>query len=175
MSKTISDQYAVSADADWHLIAAETELRSAAVNWIKAQTLHDVRYIRMDRRTSAVGEFLGMAESAIREEVDADWWNPEPSPHCRAQGCCEYATRSTTNGERSKQPIPQSLRWEVWERDDFTCQGCGARQRLTIDHIIPESAGGTLDPENLQTLCKSCNSAKGTKSPEEWQEFLNGA
>jgi hypothetical protein len=63
----------------------------------------------------------------------------------------------------SKQPIPQDIRWRVWERDNFTCQNCGARQRLSVDHIIPESKGGTLALDNLQTLCSRCNSSKGSR------------
>jgi HNH endonuclease len=66
-----------------------------------------------------------------------------------------------------KEPIPAERRWQVWERDDFTCRHCGARRHLSVDHIIPESKGGTLSLDNLQTLCRSCNSRKGTKMPEE--------
>jgi 5-methylcytosine-specific restriction endonuclease McrA len=32
-----------------------------------------------------------------------------------------------------------------------------------IDHIHPESAGGTLDLENLRLACRSCNRSKGCK------------
>ena len=57
--------------------------------------------------------------------------------------------------------IPATLRWEVWERDNFTCRGCGSRHFLTIDHVIPRCKGGPDTKENLQTLCGSCNSRKG--------------
>lgn len=60
----------------------------------------------------------------------------------------------------SKIPIPEKLRWEIWERDDFTCKKCGSRRFLTIDHVHPERHGGEAKASNLQTLCKSCNSAK---------------
>ena len=65
--------------------------------------------------------------------------------------------------QTAKASIPTDLRWEVWERDNFTCQHCGTRRHLSIDHIIPESKGGTTVLENLQTLCKKCNSIKGVK------------
>lgn len=67
------------------------------------------------------------------------------------------------NKANAKKPIPNTLRWAVWERDNFTCKHCGARQNLSVDHIIPESKGGELTMENTQTLCKSCNSRKGAR------------
>jgi 5-methylcytosine-specific restriction endonuclease McrA len=33
----------------------------------------------------------------------------------------------------------------------------------TQDHIIPVSRGGGLTFENIQALCKSCNSSKNAK------------
>lgn len=63
----------------------------------------------------------------------------------------------------TKAPIPSDLRWEIWQRDNFTCQECGARSNLSIDHIIPESRGGEMSFANLRTLCKRCNSRKGAR------------
>lgn len=60
-----------------------------------------------------------------------------------------------------KKKIPDALRWQVWERDNFTCRQCGTRRFLSVDHIKPERSGGTLELENLQTLCRRCNSIKG--------------
>ena len=68
------------------------------------------------------------------------------------------------DGLYSKKPIPPDIRWQVWERDNFTCQDCGSRKKLEVDHIYPESKGGVLELSNLQTLCKSCNSRKGTRT-----------
>lgn len=62
---------------------------------------------------------------------------------------------------RRKSHIPENLRWAVWERDNFTCQQCGIRRYLTIDHILPKSKGGPCVFDNLQTLCRNCNSLKG--------------
>src|SRR5688572_587451 len=70
--------------------------------------------------------------------------------------------RSKQNQGFQKAEIPDHLRWEVFERDNFTCKRCGSRRKLTADHIIAESKGGPTTLENLQTLCKSCNSKKGT-------------
>jgi len=62
-----------------------------------------------------------------------------------------------------KETIPLWLRWDIWQRDNFTCQICGSRKYLTIDHIVPESKGGETETSNLQTLCKRCNSRKGNR------------
>ena len=62
-----------------------------------------------------------------------------------------------------KAVISDRIRWDVWERDDFTCQSCGVRRDLSVDHILAESKGGALDPDNLQTLCRPCNSRKGAR------------
>ena len=77
----------------------------------------------------------------------------------------ELASQRSRHSPSAKVPIPDRVRWEVWERDNFTCRGCGGRRDLTVDHIVPESRGGTLALENLQTLCRSCNSRKGTRGP----------
>lgn len=62
-----------------------------------------------------------------------------------------------------KVPITHSLKWKVWKRDNFTCLDCGTQDNLSVDHIIPESFGGTLELKNLQTLCKVCNSRKSNR------------
>ena len=74
---------------------------------------------------------------------------PEPAP--------------TRPAARQKAKIPTALRWAVWERDNYTCQDCGTRRNLSIDHIVPESKGGPTTLENLRTLCVPCNSRKGAR------------
>lgn len=54
-------------------------------------------------------------------------------------------------------------RFEVFKRDEFTCQYCGRRSPevvLEVDHILPVAAGGTDDSMNLATSCWECNSGK---------------
>jgi len=54
----------------------------------------------------------------------------------------------------------------VFERDNYTCQGCFIRfpeDELTLDHIVPRTRGGRNTRENLQTMCNPCNQKKGKK------------
>jgi 5-methylcytosine-specific restriction endonuclease McrA len=52
----------------------------------------------------------------------------------------------------------------ILERYNHRCVCCGSKDRITIDHIVPLSVGGTDTIDNIQPLCKSCNSKKGTKT-----------
>lgn len=56
--------------------------------------------------------------------------------------------------------VPNSIRRMVFERDDFKCTRCGDSSSITIDHIFPQSIGGTHAITNLRTLCMKCNSAR---------------
>jgi hypothetical protein len=54
-------------------------------------------------------------------------------------------------------------RFEVFKRDDFTCQYCGRKSPdvvLEADHIVPLSGGGSDDVINLTTSCWECNRGK---------------
>lgn len=81
--------------------------------------------------------------------------------------CAENISNSfkhnTFGGGFSKKKISEKLRHSIYSRDGFKCLSCGSIGDLTCDHIIPESKGGEATFDNLQTLCRSCNSKKGVK------------
>jgi HNH endonuclease len=54
----------------------------------------------------------------------------------------------------------------IFERDGWRCVECGSTEKLTVDHIIPRVRGGKSAPDNLQTMCRWCNHAKGATVPE---------
>ena len=68
-------------------------------------------------------------------------------------------------------PINSSLRKLIFERDLYRCINCGTHKSLSVDHIIPVSKGGGNEIKNLQTLCTTCNSSKGSRSMTEWLEL----
>jgi 5-methylcytosine-specific restriction endonuclease McrA len=49
----------------------------------------------------------------------------------------------------------------VFARDSWTCQYCGSRSNLTVDHVIPRSKGGASNWENIVASCAPCNRRKG--------------
>lgn len=61
----------------------------------------------------------------------------------------------------------KTVRRLVMERDRRQCRSCGSTEDLTLDHIHPTIYGGEDWTGNLQVLCRSCNSSKGTKLEDE--------
>ena len=56
---------------------------------------------------------------------------------------------------------PAFTRFNVFLRDRFECQYCGADEDLTFDHVIPRSRGGRTTWDNVVTACAPCNLLKG--------------
>ena len=55
----------------------------------------------------------------------------------------------------------------VFARDGWTCQYCGVRTNLTVDHVIPRSKGGPSTWENIVASCAPCNRRKGDSLPQK--------
>ncbi len=55
-------------------------------------------------------------------------------------------------------------RFNLFLRDEFTCQYCGVRKDLTFDHVVPRSRGGRTSWENVVAACSRCNLEKGARS-----------
>lgn len=55
-------------------------------------------------------------------------------------------------------------RFNLFLRDEFCCQYCGAKGDLTFDHVVPRSRGGITSWENVVAACSPCNLKKGSKS-----------
>ena len=57
----------------------------------------------------------------------------------------------------------------LYGEQEGRCGGCGSHfefRNLEVDHIVPQSRGGTDHIENLQLLCGYCNRVKGDRSQE---------
>ncbi|WP_018234174.1 HNH endonuclease [Thioalkalivibrio thiocyanodenitrificans] len=58
----------------------------------------------------------------------------------------------------------------LFQRDNYTCMYCGVKypgKVLTRDHVIPRGQGGEDVWGNVLCACRSCNLAKGCKTPEQ--------
>lgn len=73
-----------------------------------------------------------------------------------------------------RKPLSKKLRFEVFKRDDFTCQYCGKKAPdvvLEIDHIKPVSKGGKNELLNIVTACFECNRGKRNIELSDRQEL----
>jgi len=62
-----------------------------------------------------------------------------------------------------RKAISKKLRFDVFKRDAFTCQYCGAHPPAVVlepDHINPVANGGGNEMDNLVTACFDCNRGK---------------
>jgi hypothetical protein len=91
---------------------------------------------------------------------------PELSPYVAGeliQLVLRIASRQapSSDAHRDSRTVPQAVKIAVFARDGGKCKECGATTYLEYDHIIPLSRGGATSINNLQLLCRRCNSKKG--------------
>ena len=142
-SKRISLEQADEFGMEWWLTP-----EACRVNWDEIDSALDL----------AIGSRLGYMDESVRElEEDRDiiLWLQRRIYHIAIHNW-NLKPRAV-----AKTPIPPEIRIQVMERDAYRCQDCGGWHDLAVDHIVPESMGGPTSLENLQVLCRSCNSRKG--------------
>jgi HNH endonuclease len=68
--------------------------------------------------------------------------------------------------------IRKDKRLAIYLRDGLACAYCGEAvedgAKLTLDHLMPHSNGGSNEATNLVTCCHKCNSSRGNRS---WMAF----
>ena len=79
----------------------------------------------------------------------------------------------------NREPLSKKVRFNVFKRDNFTCQYCGKHPPniiLEVDHIQPVSKNGSNNIENLITSCFDCNRGKSADElsvlPQQTSEKL---
>ena len=78
-------------------------------------------------------------------------------------------SKKNKKNKKERDNISSKLRFDVFRRDKYVCQYCGAcgpGVELEVDHVIPVSKGGTDNIDNLKTSCFNCNRGKGDNLKE---------
>lgn len=139
----------------------------------------------MDRYLAIDNVSLPTSVAKFAPEGRCDWCDKELTG--RAKRYCRGRFYDGYNHLYSSCAVSFNIWWysiaafkrAVFIRDNFTCQKCGYHEMqeerpwlpktglLQCDHIIPLSRGGETETDNLQTLCATCNRAKGNRLEEE--------
>ena len=84
-------------------------------------------------------------------------------------------TDITETATQRQLPKAHVHKHQLYGKQEGKCAGCHyflPFRNMTMDHIVPQSKGGTDAKENLQLLCNACNSTKSTRSQSEFIAIL---
>lgn len=98
------------------------------------------------------------------------------------------AVKRSNSAKFLQRTVPPLNNQELFRRDGNLCMYCGGEypdRLLTRDHVKPLSQGGRDRWSNVVAACRSCNTRKGGRTPEQahlpllaipyepnWAEFL---
>jgi 5-methylcytosine-specific restriction endonuclease McrA len=75
-----------------------------------------------------------------------------------------------TTYDRMPEASVSFSRRNIFKRDRYTCQYCGAQpgtEELSIDHVVPRSHGGASTWDNCVLACITCNKNKADRTPDQ--------
>lgn len=160
------------------LLPCHKKCRSLVPDWKRRG--EDSPKVRAFRRLIEVAAKGTTGGSRIWIQGPCSWCG---SPFLSAMGrycsdvCKERAKQHRYLVDRDRFSVTPAERSAIYERDGWTCQLCflPVLQGLdpldngapTLDHIVPQSQGGSHDPGNLQLAHRWCNSMRRDLSLEE--------
>ena len=65
------------------------------------------------------------------------------------------------------------LRQMLWGQQKGCCHYCGkyvSKRDATLEHVVPQSQGGTDDLSNLVMACFACNNKKSVEDNPQWRQ-----
>lgn len=140
-------------------IPAGAQRERAAGLWSLAGSW-SAKYLTEGRIPHAQVTSLGGTHATARLLVDAGLWKVTDDGYAFLR---DMPSLWDLDRQERRKPIPGALRFAVYSRDGFACVFCSSTVDLTLDHIRPWSHGGPDTLNNLQTLCRPCNSSKGNR------------
>lgn len=121
---------------------------------------------------------LAKREFILRYEVDGNHYIQitnflkHQNPH-HMEAPSEIPPPEGVKNKFKHRPVTKEQRERIFERDGYKCVICGSEERLSLDHIVPISQGGTSEDNNLRVLCETCNSKKGNLPSIENESSTN--
>jgi 5-methylcytosine-specific restriction endonuclease McrA len=137
--------------------AKRKELAKLPENKKKAKKYAAANYRKNKKKIIArVYKWVNANPAKVRE-FKRKWVQDHPD-YTRAQNS-RRRTRITKAGGKFTAKEFRTL----CEKHNNRCLCCKNYRKLTADHVMPVSKGGSSNIENIQPLCMPCNTKKGTK------------
>lgn len=125
------------------------------------------RHVEMERKAvAAVTSFAQQNKELLRYIAH---WGDGQGGHITAIILNELGMLSSQTFERPRNSRPsmsKEKRNKVFDLFGNQCLKCKSYDDICIDHVIPLAKGGENTVENMQPLCRNCNSAKGVDSAD---------
>ena len=143
--------------------------------------LHRIIQTSSNERDIVLDPFCGCATTCVAaEQLRRQWIGIDISPRAiqLVRTRLEYEvgffgeviSRDDIPKRSEKLPNYRTHKHTLYGQQEGLCNGCKTQfpfRNMTVDHLVPQSQGGTDHIENLQLLCAACNSTKGTGTQAE--------
>jgi hypothetical protein len=130
-----------------------------------------VKYLLMDQRYDRGCVLIDEEYNKVVDILDNDFlmsfFTERQRLDCIAESSGQYinyldATSYETRRVQANVYIAdKNIRMAVFQRYGKKCLKCSREHNICLDHVIPVYLGGENSLDNLQPLCKPCNSEKG--------------
>jgi hypothetical protein len=120
-----------------------------------------LKQVEPERPEHTKSDETGIPESLRKLAPERNDLKPQSSDQDNSSECNE--SDSDASADQSYPENWDSLRRQVYNRDDYQCQNCGSKggprgnTELHAHHVVPRSSGGNDAMSNLVTLCSNCH------------------
>lgn len=135
----------------------QTDIIAAVTEHARKGRDSNPKWLKQWRKENPINCYPKPDRRKRRSYLQAEYKRRNPGAYRDTKRNCKLKRRGAQGSHTENE-------WQdLLAKHDHKCISCGDNKDLTRDHIIPISKGGTNFIENIQPLCRSCNSRKSNK------------